>query len=95
MNIRLHQLHLLNWKKLLEILCPDTKKQKHQQEIRYRLNHLTILRQRFEMETNIDVDYHTFVHHVPSFIVKPKVDDWGTCLCLICVNPHMKFDKLN
>ncbi len=76
-------------------LCPDKKKQINHQQIRYRLNHLTVLHQQFEIETNIDIDYYTFLRYIPSFIVKPKVDDWGTCLCIICVNPQMKFDKLN
>lgn len=75
-------------------LCPDKKKKKDQQ-IRYRLNHLTVLHQQFETETKIDIDYHTFLRYVPSFIVKPKVDDWGTCLCIICINPQIKLDKLN
>jgi hypothetical protein len=76
-------------------LCPDKKKQINNQQIRYRLNHLTVLHQRFEIETKIDIDYHTFVRYVPPFVVKPKVDDWGTCLCITCLNPQMKLDKLN
>ncbi|CAF1441672.1 unnamed protein product [Adineta steineri] len=75
--------------------CPDKKKQINHQQIRYRLNHLTVLHQQFELETNIDVDYNTFRRYVPSFIIKPKVDDWGTCLCINCLNPQLKFDKLN
>jgi hypothetical protein len=76
-------------------LCPDKKKQINHQQIRYRLNHLAVLHQQLEIETNIDIDYHTFLRYVSPFIVKPKVDDWGTCLCIICVNPQIKFDKLN
>lgn len=76
-------------------LCPDKNKQIDNQQIRYRLNHLTVLHQIFELETKIDIDYHTFLKYIPSFVVKPKVDDWGTCLCIDCINPQMKFDKLN
>ncbi|CAF5010042.1 unnamed protein product, partial [Rotaria sp. Silwood1] len=76
-------------------LCPDKKKQINHHQIRYRLNHLTVLHQQFETETKIDVDYHTFRRYVPSFIVKPKVDGWGTCLCICCLNPQIKLDKLN
>ncbi|CAF0895116.1 unnamed protein product [Rotaria sordida] len=57
-------------------LCPDRKKTINHQQIRYRLNHLTVLYQQFEIETKIDVDYHTFLRYVPSIVVKPKVDVW-------------------
>ncbi|CAF3018755.1 unnamed protein product [Rotaria sp. Silwood2] len=76
-------------------LCPGKNKQINHHQIRYRLNHLTVLHQQFELETKMDIDYHTFRHYVPSFIIKPKVDDWGACLCIICLNPQLKFDKLN
>ncbi|CAF4308849.1 unnamed protein product, partial [Rotaria magnacalcarata] len=76
-------------------LCPDKNKHINHHHIRYRLNHLTVLHQQFELETKIDIDYHTFRHYVPSFIIKPKVDDWGACLCINCLNPQLKFDKLH
>ncbi|CAF2777232.1 unnamed protein product [Rotaria sp. Silwood2] len=76
-------------------LCPNKKKKINHQQIRYRLNHLTVLHQQFKVETKTNVDYHTFLRYVPSFVVKPKVDDWGTYLCIICINPQIKFDKLN
>ena len=74
--------------------CPDKKKHVNNQQIRYRLNHLTVLHQQFEIETGIDIDYDTFCRHVPDNIQKPNHDNWGTCLCVTCLNPQMKFEKL-
>jgi hypothetical protein len=74
--------------------CPDKKKHVDNHQIRYRLNHLTVLHQRFELETSIDIDYDTFCHQVPIYIKKPNHDSWGTCLCIICLNPQMKFEKI-
>ena len=53
-------------------LCPDKKKQIDKLQILYQLNHLTVLHQQFEIETKVDV---IFLRYVPSFLVKPKVDD--------------------
>jgi hypothetical protein len=74
--------------------CPDKKKHINNQQIRFRLNHLTVLHQQFELETKIDIDYQTFRRHVPEYIQKPDHDSWGTCLCVSCLNPQMKFEKL-
>jgi hypothetical protein len=74
--------------------CPDKKKHVNNQQIRYRLNHLTVLHQQFEIETGADIDYVTFCRYVPDNIKKPNHDSWGTCLCVTCLNPQMKFEKL-
>ncbi|CAF3885140.1 unnamed protein product, partial [Didymodactylos carnosus] len=50
--------------------------------------------QRFEAETGIDIDYTTFTQHVPDYIMEPNHDSWGTCLCITCLNPELKTDKL-
>ncbi len=76
-------------------LCPDKHKQIDGHQIRYRLNHLNILHQQFELESNIDIDYVTFTRHVPSYIHKPNHDSWGTCLCITCLNPQLKYEKLH
>ena len=75
-------------------LCPDKNKTIDRQQIRYRLNHLSTLHQIFEYETQIDIDYVTFTRCVPSYIKKPSVESWGTCLCVYCLNPQMKYEKL-
>ncbi|CAF2137513.1 unnamed protein product, partial [Rotaria magnacalcarata] len=64
-------------------------------QIRYRLNHLNILHQQFELESNIDIDYVTFTRYIPSYIKKPNNDSWGTCLCMPCLNPQLKYEKLH
>ena len=48
----------------------------------------------FEYETDIVVDYVTFTRYVPDYIQKPTHETWGTCLCVVCLNPQMKFEKL-
>ena len=75
-------------------LCPEKKKQINGHQIRYRLNYLNILHQQFESETNIDIDYVTFTRYIPSYIKKPDYQNWGTCLCMTCLNPQMKYEKL-
>ncbi|CAF1283943.1 unnamed protein product [Adineta steineri] len=74
--------------------APDKKKQLHGKQIRYLLNHLSTIHQRFMTETGNNCHYSTFTRYVPDFIVKPSVNDWGTCLCAICINPQMKLEKL-
>ncbi|CAF1329094.1 unnamed protein product [Didymodactylos carnosus] len=54
-----------------------------------------VSRQRFEAQTEIDINYPTFVQYVPDYIIKPNVDSWGTCLCMTCINPELKIDKLH
>ncbi|CAF4571289.1 unnamed protein product, partial [Rotaria sp. Silwood2] len=60
--------------------CPYKKKHVNDEQIRYRLNHLAVLHQQFEIETGIDIDYDTFCRHVPDNIKKPNNGSWGTCL---------------
>ena len=57
-------------------ICPDKHKQVDGKQIRFLLNHLNVLHQQFEFESNIDIDYVTFTRYVPSYIQKPKTDSW-------------------
>ncbi|CAF1685218.1 unnamed protein product, partial [Adineta ricciae] len=75
-------------------LCPDKNKTVADHLIRYRLNRLSTLHQMFEYETDNVVDYVTFTRYVPDYIQKPTHENWGTCLCVVCLNPQMKFEKL-
>lgn len=75
-------------------LCPDKNKSIDDHQVRYRLNHLSVLHQWFELETKIDIDYTTFTRYIPSYIQKPSHEGWGTYHCVICLNPQMKFEKL-
>lgn len=74
--------------------APDKKKQIRGQQIRYLLNHLSTIHQRFVVETGNNCHYSTFTRYIPDFVVKPNANDWGTCLCVMCLNPQMKFEKL-
>ncbi|CAF3451066.1 unnamed protein product [Rotaria socialis] len=42
-----------------------------------------------------DIDYVTFTRCVPSYIQKSNNDSWGTCLCMTCLNPQLKYEKLH
>ena len=74
-------------------VCPDSKKMQGSQPVRYRLAYLSILHNKFEAETGMTCHYSTFVRHMPKYIIKPKPEDWGTCLCMTCLNPQMKITK--
>lgn len=63
-------------------------------QIRYRLSYLKLLHVKFIAETTEDCCYETFTRHVPYYIRKPAAEDWGTCLCVTCLNPELKIDRL-
>ena len=72
------------------VVVPD-KKKKH---FRYRLASLEILWEKFMAEERVDCSYAQFTRYIPSNIIKPKPEDWGTCLCMICLNPELKLSCL-
>ena len=72
------------------IKCPD-KKMGH---LRYQLPYLHVLHEKFLAEYRIDCSYSNFCKLVPSNIVEPKPQDWGTCLCMSCLNPQLKMEAL-
>ena len=45
-------------------------------------------------EYNQECHYSTFCSYVPDNVVKPKPQDWGTCLCMPCLNPELKLEAL-
>ena len=63
------------------VVVPDIKKSK--KGIRYRLMTLEDLHQKFVVDEQ-ECSYPQFTRHVPGYIIKPKPEDWGTCLCKIC-----------
>ena len=70
---------------------PDMKKD----GMRYRLATLEILWEKFLAEEGADYcSYAQFTRYTPTNIIKPKPEDWGTCLCMICLNPELKFSAL-
>ena len=42
----------------------------------------------------VDCSARTFGRYIPSNIVKPKPQDWGTSLCKTCLNPELKVECL-
>ncbi|CAF3378161.1 unnamed protein product [Rotaria sp. Silwood2] len=64
-------------------------------QVRFLLNHLINIHQKFIMETRYECSYSTFTRHIPSYIISPKPSDWGTCLCMTCLNPQLKSERIN
>ena len=69
---------------------PDKKKE----HLRYRLTYLHVLLEKFLAEYKVDCSYSNFCKFVPLNIVKPKLQDWGTCFGMPCLNPHLKMEAL-
>lgn len=58
--------------------------------IRFRIDTLNILHAKFEA-TIEDISFSHFCRLFPVNVKIPRPDEWGTCLCLKCTNPKMKF----
>ena len=72
--------------------CPDKKKE----HLRYRLNNLTVFHEQFLSENpEVQCCYSNFCRYIPENVVKPKAQDWGTCLCVTCLNPELKMEALS
>ncbi|CAF4441840.1 unnamed protein product, partial [Rotaria magnacalcarata] len=76
-------------------VTPDKKRIIDGKQVRFLLNHLINLHQKFILTTNLDCSYSNFTRHVPSYIVSPKPSDWGSCLCMTCLNPQIKVQRIN
>ena len=51
------------------------------------------LHKKFLADEDLDCHYSTFARLVPQNIIKPKPDDWGTCLCRTCLNAELKLES--
>ena len=71
--------------------CPDKKKEK----LRYRFDYLHVLHKTFLSEYQVECSYSHFCKLVPNDIVRPKLQDWGTCLCQTCLNPQLKMEAFH
>ena len=72
---------------------PDVKK--HKKGLRYRLLSLKELHLKFLADVEeSECSYAQFCRCVPKEIIKPKPEDWGTCLCMTCLNPELKFEAI-
>ena len=81
--------------------CPDTKRmvpdpaeRGKKVPARYRLGTIKMLHWRFEAETGVVCSLECFRQNIPFDVVRPKPNDWGTCLCAKCINPEMKLEAL-
>ena len=72
------------------VLCPDIKKGK--KGLRYRLLSLSDLHEKFLADEDENCSFAQFTRYVPKNITKPKPEDWGTCLCIKCLNPELKLE---
>ena len=76
----------------VSVVVPDIKKAK--KGIRYRLASLQELHQRFQVDESVECSYVQFTRYVPEHVIKPKPEDWGTCLCMTCLNPELKLEAI-
>ena len=49
----------------------------------------------FEVETGVKCSLECFRQNIPFYIVRPKPNDWATCLFVHCINLEMKLDALD
>jgi hypothetical protein len=75
-------------------LTPDKKRIVDGKQVRFLLNHLINIHQKFILETHYECSYSTFTRHIPSYIISPKPHEWGSCLCIVCLNPQIKFERI-
>ena len=87
---------------------PDVKKMKllklsegdgdHKERVpvRFRYDTLDILHSIFLSEhPDIDIAYSTFSRNFPTeTVILPKSEEWGTALCVKCLNPRLKAEAL-
>jgi hypothetical protein len=72
---------------------PDMRKEKKQ--IRYYFNYLICLHTAFLSENpDKDISYAVFCSYWPKNIIKPKIEDYGTCKCEVCENIELKLSAL-
>jgi len=70
--------------------CPD----KDKTHLRYRLDFLSVLHQKFLAESGHDCSFAQFCRLIPENIIKPKATDWGTNFCMTCINPQLMLEGL-
>ena len=56
----------------------------------YHLGTIKMLHFSFEAETGVKCSSL----NIPFYVVRPKPNDWGTHLCVHCINPEMKVEAL-
>ena len=81
--------------------CPDTEKMvAHPFEngekgpAWYHLGAIKMLHFSFKAETGAKCSSKSFRENIIFYAVCPKSNDWGTCLCVHCINPEIKLESL-
>ena len=70
-------------------VVPDEKLSK--KKLQYRLSSLELRHEKFLAENcDVDISYTQFTRHMSSNIIKPKPENWGTSLCMPCINMEFK-----
>ena len=72
------------------IVVPDIKASK--KNLRYMLMSRRDLHQKYLVDMDHSCSYEQFCRYIPDNVIKPKPEDWGTCLCKTCLNPELKLD---
>ena len=62
--------------------------------MQYRMGILKNLHYKFEAENKEPCSLSSFRRYVAFNIQKPKPHEWRTCLCITCLNPALKFQRL-
>jgi len=72
-------------------LCYQTQKSTH-----YHLASLNELYsyKKFLVNEEFDCSYSQFARYVSWNIIKPKPEDWVSCLCMICLNSVLKLEAV-
>ena len=68
-------------------VVPDMKHVK--KGTRYYSCYKTVLHSQFVLTHDKDISYSTFCANWPQNIVKPRIEDFGTCKCVVCENSEL------
>ena len=72
---------------------PDMRKEK--KKIRYYYNYLICLHASFLQENpSKEISYAVFCSYWPKNVIKPKIEDFGSCRCETCENIELKLSAL-
>ena len=66
---------------------PDMKAAK--KGLRYFYCYKTVLWVQFQSSSGVDISYSQFCRYWPDTIIKPKIEDYGSCKCIPCENAEL------
>ena len=62
--------------------------------IRYFYSYKTVLWTQFLSSSGLDVSYSQFCRYWPENIIKPKIEDFGSCKCIPCENTELLLNAM-